>query len=276
MKKVDINSLPKYSPYIEGLLGIKPFPKFTKNVKRGYNTSYSRLLQTYEQHPNLNFQELEDMYEGTTPESEICISIGDELFLTSPAAYTELMKQCFREKLAPYMADSTTVIELGCGWGYNLGLLREIDPAQRFIGGDFSKYALLLGQKVFSNFPEITIEQFNFYDKRWQILENLEGRALVFTSHAIEQLPLVKSIIANFVRYKQKITYVAHLEPIVELCGSDTLLDLMRRSYARATGYNSDLLSCIKSAGGKIIETIKDLRGQNPLNPTSFLVWKPQ
>jgi hypothetical protein len=231
----------------------------------------------YEQNPNLTVPELYDIVVGkdeTNP--EICVSRGGELFLTPKSTIPGLTKKYILEKLIPYMDECQTVVELGCGWGHVLWLLQEMAPSKKLIGGDFSKQAVALGQRIFSDNPNISVERFDFFDKKWPILEKLDGKALVFTCHSIEQIPLIKSAINTFARYRQKIAYVVHLEPISELYGSDNLLDLMRRGYVKAANYNKDLLTCIKGMEANIIATEKDLMGHNPLNPTSLLVWNFQ
>jgi len=166
------------------------------------------------------------------------------------------------------------VLELGCGYGYNLGVLREAEPDHLFIGGDYSQNAVSLARKLFRDHPEVTVSPFNFYDETWSIFDAVEERALVFTNHAIEQLPSVKSVLSTFNKYREKIACVIHLEPVFEFNDPNTTLGLMRQSYTLINDYNKDLFTCLEGMGVKILKVEKDLFGPNPLNPTSLIVWQ--
>lgn len=279
MKRIDLDELPKYSPWVGRLLNIVPFQKPDRNVAKidaEYDKDkYAKLQQLYDQNPKIGIEELMSVLaDRSPPEKEVCVSRGDELFLASGAAVQRLAKQALLDILAPYMTMSHTVIELGCGYGYNLVSLTEIAPSHSFIGGEYSQNAVNLACRLFKDYPSITVSQFNFYDETWPIFDAVEERAIVFTRYAIEQLPSVRHVMPTFAKYQQKIACVIHIEPVFEFNDENSTLGLMRRSYTLLNNYNEDLHTCIKDMGVKILRTEKDLFAVNPLNPPSLIVWQ--
>jgi SAM-dependent methyltransferase len=279
MQKIELNELPKYTPWVARLLNVAPFQKPERNLAKidaEYDKDkYARLRRVYEQNPHIDIEELNRIARGNLPqEQKTCVSRREELFLMSVAEAQGLDKQTVIDSLQPYMAKSRVVIELGCGYGYNLGVLREAAPDHLFIGVDYSQNAVSLALKLFRDCPEIAVSPFNFYDEAWPVFDAVEERALVFTRHAIEQLPSVKSIMPTFAKYRQKIACVIHLEPVFELNDASSTLDLMRQGYTLANDYNRDLFSCIKEMGVKILKVEKDVFSYDPLNPTSLIVWQ--
>ncbi|MBQ04277.1 hypothetical protein CL673_06155 [Candidatus Bathyarchaeota archaeon] len=281
MRKIELDELPKYSPWVARLLNIDSFPKPERTIAKidaEYDKDkFAKLRQFYEQHPSIGIEELRRIEEDfLPPEKETCISQRNELFLMPAAEVQRQDRQIILDNLLPYLAENRVVIELGCGYGYNLGVLRDAKPDHLFIGGDYSQNAVNLGRKLFKDQPEVTVTQFNFYDESWSIFDTMAEKALVFTNHAIEQLPSAKSVLSTFNKYRQKIACVVHLEPVFEFNDSDTVLGLMRQSYLLTNDYNRDLFTCLKEMGVKILRTENGLFGPNPLNPTSLIVWQFQ
>jgi len=130
------------------------------------------------------------------------------------------------------------------------------------------------GCHLFADCKDVSVLPFNWYDDTWEILESLEGKALVFTRHSIEQLSQVKSIMPTFAKYKDKIVEVVHLEPVYEQIDERSTLGLMRQAYTLMNDYNTDLLTTLNSMRVQIVRTDIDLIGANPLNPTSLVQWK--
>jgi len=279
MLKIELNELPKYSPWVARLLKIAPFQKPVRTIAKidaEYDKDkYAKLLQFYEQEPNTDIEELRSIELGYLPsEKEICVSKGNELFLITATEAQGLDRRTLLDSIVPYITESRVIIELGAGYGYNLGVLREVEPDHLFIGADYSRNAVSLADKLFRDYPEITVSPFNFYDKAWSVFDTLEERAVIFTHHAIEQLPSAASVMPTFTSYKEKIACVIHLEPVFEFNDANTTLDLMRQSYTLTNDYNKDLFTCLKGMGANVLTVEKDIFGSNPLNPTSLVVWQ--
>jgi len=266
-------------PRVARLLGVAPFQKPERNIAKidaEYDKDkYAKLRQFYKQNSGIDIGELKRVADGNLSlDEEVCVSHRNELFLASTAEAQRLARQTIIDSLQPYMAGSQVVIELGCGYGYNLGVLREIAPDHSFIGADYSPNAVALASELFKDYPEIIFTVFNFYDETWPFFDDLDGKALIFTNHAIEQLPSARSVIKTFIKYRSKIAGIIHLEPICEFNDADSTLGLLRRSYTLMNDYNRDLFTVIKEAGVKILKTEKDIFGHNPLNPTSLIAWQ--
>ncbi|TRZ52389.1 MAG: class I SAM-dependent methyltransferase [Dehalococcoidia bacterium] len=279
MRKIELDELPKYSPWVARLLNIDPFPKPERTIAKidaEYDKDkFAKLLQFYEQNPGIGIEELRSVEEDfLPPERELCVSQGNELFLMTAANVQRQDRQIILDSLLPYMTENRIVIELGCGYGYNLGVLTEAEPDHLFIGGDYSQNAVKLARKLFKDCPEANISKFNFYDQIWSIFDAVAERALVFTNHAIEQLPSAKSVMSILAKYREKIACVIHLEPVFEFNDPNTTLGLMRQSYTLINDYNKDLFTCLEGMGVKMLKVEKDLFGPNPLNPTSLIVWQ--
>ena len=154
-----------------------------------------------------------------------------------------------------------------------IAVLKEHFTNRTWLGGEYSANAITLGNRIFKGDTAVTITFFNWYDSEWPILENIQGQALVFTRHSIEQLPLSGNIMSMFAKYRDKIHAVVHLEPVYELF-DDTMLGMLRRAYTHLNDYNIDLLSTIKNMDVNIRQIQYDIFGSNPLNPTSLIYWQ--
>jgi hypothetical protein len=115
------------------------------------------------------------------------------------------------------------------------------------LGGEYSKNAIQLASRLYQNNPWIEVGYFNFYDQStYEVLEMADPPIVVFTAHAIKQLPRSTVVFDNLFRYREKIQAVFHFEPLYQL-QDETLLGLMRRRYAEMNDYNRDLLFELQS-----------------------------
>lgn len=277
IQKIGIEQLPRYSPWVARLLGLEPFVKpvrnFDKTDKEYNKGKYTELLSYFLGKKDISVHEVKsrEIFFG---KPVICISREAQLYLTSPEEYLSLEREILVKILAEPISAAATILELGCGYGYNLATLQEAYPGRVWIGGECSQNAIKLANHLFSDNKTLSVLPFNWYDGSWPIFENVAGKALVITRHAVEQLPSVKDTLPNFRRYKEKISAIVHLEPVYELADKDTTLGLLRRAYTMMNDYCTDLLTNIRETGGNILNTRYDLIGGNPLNPTSMVYWR--
>jgi hypothetical protein len=167
------------------------------------------------------------------------------------------------------------VVELGAGYGFNLHLLHKRHSDKRFRGGEYSANAVSLAEHLYADEPEIVVEHFNFYHAEYELLRDYDrGTVLVFTAHAIEQLPSARHVVERIKTYPC-VREVIHFEPTFEMQDSTTVLGLMRQKYTRINDYNRDLLSSLRYAGVRITHNDLNVFGLNPLNPTSIIAWSP-
>jgi len=276
MREIDINDLPKYSPWVARLLQLEHFQKQERNltkIEAEYNKDkYAKLLDQYEAKKFATAHEQRAL-ERSSSQYEICVSRGNKLFITTPTDCQQIEDEMLVDALADPISTAKTIVELGCGYGYNFAVLKERFANRTWLGGEYSANAITLGNRLFSSDTDVSITFFNWYDSEWPILENIKDTALIFTRHSIEQLPQARNILSAFAKYRDKITAVVHLEPVYELTDNSTL-GLMRRAYTHLNDYNIDLLSMVKHMGLNIRRIHYDIFGSNPLNPTSLISWQ--
>lgn len=281
MKKISINELPRYSPWPARILNMEPFEQLVRDmntIDMEYDKDkYARLLDYCKkaQH-NLTVIDLKE-YELSYLNEELYISREGQLYLATHREYITLENETIVKALSGPVAEVDVVVELGCGYGYNIAILDEAYPGRRWLGGEYSNNALKIAGLAHSGCRNISISRFNWYDDEWPImgeLDNIGGKALIFTKHTIEQFTYSKDVLTKITKYKNRIAGVMHLEPVYELAMGNTLLDMMRRQYTRIRGYNKDIISVLKSMDVKILDTQYDIIGGNALNPTSLVYWQ--
>ncbi|MFA7682064.1 MAG: class I SAM-dependent methyltransferase [Candidatus Peribacteraceae bacterium] len=208
----------------------------------------------------------------------ICVSHKGALYEMPADQIIPANNQLLVEALEPLMADVDTVVEIGCGYGFNLWQLHKYFPDKTYRGGEYSQNAVELASVLYKDIPQLTIEHCNFYDDTYAVLEKCQpnSRVLLFTRHAIEQIPTATKVLQALTQYFDRLVTVAHLEIIYEN-NDDSLLGLMRQRYAQINDYNRDLLGLLQARDDiEIFRNDPDEFGHNPLNPTSVLMWRPR
>lgn len=277
MKKISLNDLPRYSPWPDRLLGLSDFKRPHRSIEKidaEYDKDkYAKCLEFIDGSTEPQSPEQVKLFEFRVPRnSDICVSIGEDLFLTTLADARKRYYSLLVDSMADAIEVSDCVLELGCGYGFNLWVLKQAFPEKNFYGGEYSTNAVRIAERLFSGDPSIVVGGFNYYDQEYDFA-SLTGSIVVFTSHSIEQLPTALHAIEAISRV-QGVRSVFHFEPVAELY-SDTMLGYLRKSYAAANDYNRDLLDSVCCAGGVVGRTTADVFGMNPLNPTSIIQWSP-
>ncbi len=277
LKRISVDELTKYTPWVGRLLHITPFSKPVRNLAKidaEYDKDkYARMLTYFKNNPTSSIADIEAEELAENPDT-ICFSKKGKLYLTSDTNFRRLQDKLLIDALSEPVSKVKVVVELGCGYGSNFSLLRNAFPNRLWLGGEYSQNAIDLARHLFVDCKDVSVVYFNWYDNVWAILESLTEKALVFTRHSIEQLPQMMPIMSTFGKYKDKIAEVVHLEPVCELMDKHSTLGLMRQAYALMNDYNTDLLTTLNSMGAQILKTDVDLIGANPLNPTSLVQWK--
>lgn len=283
MKEIGLNRLPEYNPWVARLLGEQSFTSVKRNaekLKSEYELSkYAKLLEyidagnitTMEQAKNC---ELNDFSIGKIVDERMCVSIGGKLYIVIRNEYKRMLQNVLTHYIGEYIGNISTIVELGCGYGYNLEWLNSQYEGKRWIGGEYSNNGILCANKLLKKEKNIRIMDFDWHHQDWEIFGQYEGKALVFTRHCVEVLPIAEKVLHKFQKYRDKIACVVHLEPIDEMHQENTTLGLLRKAYARLNDYNTDMLGALKRMGIKIIGSEYDVIGGNPLDPTSILVWR--
>lgn len=281
LKPISLNELPKYSPWIKKIVGLESFESINrteaKNYKEYDEDKFGFYLNYIKKHAGTSIEDIRYLEKNRQRTDTVCISKNGRLFLTNQEYALGAELDLIIRTLGPIIKKSDVVIDLGAGYGYHLSRLADTFPNHRYVGGDFSTNAITLAKRVARN-KKISIMPFNFYDKRWEILECIKySRALIFTFASIAQLPKAMPFFEGIRQYKDKILQVVHFEPIYELYDhGDMLLGLLRKKYTLLNDYNTDLLSTLKNADleAEILDIKFDVWGHNPLLPLSMIQWR--
>lgn len=280
MIKVDLNNLPQFSPWPARLLGLVPWVTASRTIEKidqEYDKDkYARCLDYYiRMDGNVTPEEVKQFEFGLSSTDTVCISIGNDLYKVSlseaRARYYNLLIDTMRDEIEK----CKTVVELGSGYGFNLWRMQQHFGHCHFVGGEYSRNAIELAGNLYRENPKVKVRYFNFYDQTtYEFLELLEPPIVLFTCHAIEQLPSSSLVFDALAKYHKSIQVVFHFEPVYEL-HDETLLGLMRRRYAQINDYNRDLFSELQrrsntTAAIRIVYTQADVFGLNPLNPTFY------
>lgn len=277
---IPLEDLPRWSLWPSRLLGLTPWetPERTlAKVAAEYDgEKYAACLRFLEESDERPAIETLRGFDIGDPEQIICVSHHSRLWEMSQHDARERYARIVTQALQDVMNTAATVIELGCGYGYNMWRLRHDYPDHRFVGGEYSINAIELARRLFTDVTDVHVTNFNYYDAHYDVLAEAsgDGPMIVFTSHSVEQLPSAAVVIDGLREYRSAIEAVFHFEPILGLA-EDDLLGLLRRRYCVANDYNRDLLELLKRcADVEVVRTEHDVLGINPLNPTSVIAWR--
>lgn len=272
---IDLNQLARFSHWPARMLGITPWGipvRSHEKVREEYEQgNYSRALMAF-QNGERDIQRLRAA-EFATDASAALISYGEDIYQTTLLEAYQTYYELLAGTILPHVEEGDTLLELGCGYGYNLWMLRDkSNLALEYRGGEYARTGVELGNKLFEG--SIEVGQFDFYAPAHPVLEKIKGPIVIFTSHAIEQIPDCGSFLKSILTYKDRIKYVVHIEPGYEL-QKDSLLGLMRRRYLEINDYNRNLYSVLKGENSiEVIRAEPNVFGINAFNPSSIYEWK--
>lgn len=280
MKRINLQDLPRWSRWPARLLGLSDWKVAARTIEKidsEYDKDkYASCLTYLESRGGIATPEDVKSFEfGTAGDEPICVSMGNDLYEVSLEDARSRYYALLRDQLGAAIENSSSVVELGAGYGYNLWMLRERFPGKSFVGGEYSTNATKVANLLYSKLDGIAVRPFNFYvPETYEFLAGLEPPLVIFTSHAMEQLPRSAPLLDNLLPYRDKIASVLHFEPLHESSDS-TLLQLLRRRYTELNDYNRDLLSELRARPEiEVVSVIENVYGLNPLNPSSVLRWR--
>lgn len=281
MKEVSLNELSTYSPWVKRVLGVEKWNVPSRTVEKidaEYDkTKWAKCLEIFEKSggkitpDELNWYEFSGF--GDEIPNKKCVSINEKLYLIPFNEARSLHFKMIREAMGPSIHDANVIVEFGCGYGYNLWMLKQAFPGKTYIGCEYSANAVRLASLLFKNDPDITVHQLDFYDTKYPLLERLDSACVLFTVQAIEQLPSASHLIRTLSKYDDRIKDVFHFEPSNNL-HKNTTLGLMRKKYMELNDYNQDLLNCLNDSKNiRIARCEPDVLSINPFNAIGIIKW---
>jgi hypothetical protein len=276
---LSLDDLPRQSPWPAILLGATPFTarhRTKEGLQREYGQEkWGKVLAWLKSHDSATEADLLRL-QGLEPDSIIAFS-EDAAFFTAPAAQVfESYRQCLLGVLRRYREEEA-LVELGSGLGDKLlRFAAELKP-RLALGGEFTPSGVECGS-ILTRQRRInaTFVPFDFYEPR--SVDFIPPGALVYTAHAIEQVPQLPEAFVEALLQRRPRT-VVHFEPCYDERNDSSLVGLMRRRYTEINDYNRNLVPLLRrfEAQGKIriVEHKADIFAVSPLNSTSVLVWQP-
>jgi hypothetical protein len=239
---------------------------------------YAECLAYYEAAEPGNKPSPDDVYafENRAMTRHIAASFGDRIVRISSARALQEYRSTIQSAVSPVAANVDRVIELGCGYGIQLWRLKPWMSHVKMTGGEYARNAIDLAAELYVNVPDIDVQPFDFYDDHYgEVFAGCARRsAVVFTAHAISQLPSAKHAISLLQQHADRIQRVIHIEPVTGLY-DESLLGLMRKRYAECNDYNRDLLEVLeRNPHIRILRTVPNVMGTNPLTPVSVVEWE--
>ncbi|WP_128476162.1 class I SAM-dependent methyltransferase [Halorussus pelagicus] len=284
MRELALDDLPKHSPWPARILdpeGADDDAEYGGTGVSAYDEVYANLHGLLESNPETGFRELQRSANRYAEESPVPISRAEELYLVDVDEKQTLQDEALVASLAGTLDGGETVVSLGCGWGYELGVLAAAYPDCEFVGGDPAENGVALGRALFGDRERIRIEPFDFRDETWDLLEGVLAErdpddVVVFTQGSLTALPSVRDIVTETLAgYADRVREGVHLEHVYELHPEETLLGLLRRGYTDLRDYNDDLLTSLRVAEGiEVSSATYDVVGGNPLHPLSEIRWE--
>lgn len=285
MRELSLDDLPKHSPWPARLLELddRDGESYGGTGVSWYDETYEDLLGVVRQNPEMGFRDLQRTANHHAEESPVAVSRDERLYLADVDEKQDRQDEALVAAFDGVLSGGETVVALGCGWGYELGVLADSYPDCEFVGGEPAENGVALARELFGDRDRIRVEPFDFRDDRWDPLERVltdesEGDdVILFTQGSLTAIPSVREIVCGtLTEYCDRVRAGVHLEHVCELHPEDTLLGQLRRSYVARRGYNDDLLSSLRDVGGlEVAATNYDVIGGNPLHPLSEIRWRP-
>lgn len=280
LNEIPLNELPKWSSWPARLIGIEDFAAVTRDLDKIHaeysDDKWQKCADQFDKSGGkLNAYDLRVIYYDINSEKRRAAIVNGTLVDACNADVMGWYDEVLTSAMADVVKSAKTFIELGCGMGHMLWVLRRHFPGLAYRGGDFADSAVALASRLYKSTPDISVEKFNFYAPDYDLLEKAEGPVVVFTSQALEQVPKSAGVVETLSKYKHKIARVFHLEPAYALYDDGTLMGQLRQRYIELNDYNRDLIPTLKSRKDvEIMRLEPHIVGWNPYNSLVLAEWR--
>jgi hypothetical protein len=208
--------------------------------------------------------------------------IGDRIYSISEGTFSVLLTQALITLFKQFIQqDDGVVVELGCGNGRNLFVIRALFPSVECIGVDISN----AGPEFASTLaPQLGADRMTFLGDiditdgalMARVGAMIRGRlVVVITIGCLEVVPETARAIEQILALKPRC--VIHFEPVLELhTGIFPSRDYFARRHLIAGGYMTSLLTILQQHDRVDILTCRRAGLGKALLEYSVLVWKPR
>ena len=199
MRRISINELPKHSPWPERVIdGRGPASTRGGAGSKTYDDRFGKLLEYKLSHPELGYRDVMAGANHHERESPVPMSQDRNVYLAEIDTVQRLQDEVLVSAFEDVLDGGETVVSLGCGWGYNLGVLADAYHDCTFVGGELSENGVELGRELFGDRQRIRVDQFDFTDPRWKLLEQgSENDVILFTRGSRTALPDAERVITE-------------------------------------------------------------------------------
>lgn len=148
-RRIDLNDLSSWSAWPTRIFGLTPWTVPSRTIEKidhEYDKSkYARCLDYYTRAgENTTPEEIIQFEIGLDPASKGCMSLGNELYEVNISKATAEYYRFVVDTVRSEVEKCKTIVELGCGYGYNLWMLKQHFGAKTFVGGEYSNNAVKL------------------------------------------------------------------------------------------------------------------------------------
>jgi hypothetical protein len=274
-REITLDELPRHSPWPARLLGLEAAgrePRTAASVLREYDRDkYAPLLAAVEREPGMSVEDVKRLELGD-PGTPVVMSEGDRLLLVPAAEAVRRSVDTVTALVAEQAAGAGAVVDLGCGYGYQLAQLAPVLPGVRLLGGEYAPSAVALAGRLHAG-DGIAVEEFDFLAGRPGPLARAEN-ALVLLSYVLTTVPDVAAAVELLAAQRERIGRVVVFDADRSLFG-DGLLGLLRRRYVEVNDYRCELLDVLRARTDVTIERVDaDVIGPNALLPASVIVFR--
>lgn len=185
------------------------------------------------------------------------------------------------QAMRTYADQDEELIELGCGYGYNLFSLALSGTWPRLAGFDISENGVAAGREIARHFgleQRLRFGQLDLTDSGDANFQQIKGKT-VFSYFCIEQLTYaIESTIKNILAQRPR--RVVHFESASEMLRPWHPRDLLNKLYVHSMDYQAELISALQKLERERLITIvaqKRMAFAPTIHNDGFIiVWEPK